>query len=263
VAPEANAQLGKNVDGHALTLRPPKLLRTEGEPDRATPSAREEAGKVHGPVLAAGSGASEYIAEMSQEASESAAAAAEDARLVHAVRRGESRAFDQLVRRHLAVAHRVAVRVLNDPHDAQDACQDAFIQALTHIETCERPEAFRSWLLTIVRNRAYNLVKSRRVRTTEPLENVQGAVQGGEDPSRSAYRGEVRERIDKALEDLTDIQRNVVVMFDGEGWTHREIGERLGISEGSSRVHLHVARAKLRERLGVLSPFGGGDERKG
>jgi RNA polymerase sigma-70 factor (ECF subfamily) len=195
------------------------------------------------------------------EAAQASLGGAEDARLVLAVRRGDSRAFDQLVRRHLAVAHRVAVRVLNDTHDAQDACQDAFIQALTHIESCERPEAFRSWLLTIVKNRAYNLVKSRRVRTTEPLETVEGAVQGGDDPSRSAYRAEVREKIDEALVGLTEIQRNVMVMFDGEGWTHREIGERLGISEGSSRVHLHVARARLREKLGVLNPFGGADER--
>jgi RNA polymerase sigma-70 factor (ECF subfamily) len=189
--------------------------------------------------------------------------AAEDARLVHAVRRGDGRAFDQLVRRHLAVAHRVAVRVLNDTHDAQDACQDAFIQALKHIESCEKPEAFRAWLLTIVRNRAHNLVKSRRVRTTEPLESVESFAPGGEDPSRSAYRSEVRQRIDEALGGLTEIQRSVIVMFDGEGWTHKEIGERLGISEGSSRVHLHVARGKLRERLGVLRPFGGGDERRG
>ena len=203
------------------------------------------------------------MTELGFEESRSASAAAEDARLVQAVRKGDSRAFDQLVRRHLAVAHRVALRVLNDTHDAQDACQDAFIQALTHIETCERPEAFRSWLLTIVRNRSYNLVKARRVRTTEPLETAEGAVQGGEDPSRSAYRGEVRERIDRALRELTDIQRNVIVMFDAEGWTHREIGERLGISEGSSRVHLHVARTKLRERLGVLNPFGGADEPRG
>jgi RNA polymerase sigma-70 factor (ECF subfamily) len=250
------------VDGHALIFRPLKLLRIGGEPDPAQSTVREEAGEVRAQDAAEGRGP-ESVSEVGLEASRLAAAAAEDARLVHAVRGGDSLAFDRLVRRHLAAAHRVAVRVLNDTHDAQDACQDAFIQALTHIDTCERPEAFRSWLLTIVRNRAYNLVKSRRVRATESLENVAVAARGGDDPSRSAYRGEVRERIEKALGELTEIQRNVVVMFDGEGWTHREIGERLGISEGSSRVHLHVARAKLRDRLGVLSPFGGGDERKG
>jgi RNA polymerase sigma-70 factor (ECF subfamily) len=186
----------------------------------------------------------------------------EDGRLVEAVRRGDSRAFDQLVRRHLAAANRVALRVLNDPHDAQDAGQDAFIQALTHIETCERPEAFRAWLLTIVRNRAFNMIKSSRVRAAEPLEYVEDKVQSKEDPFRHTYAGELRERIEGALAELTHIQRTVVVMFDGEGWTHREVGEHLGISEGSSRVHLHVARARLRERLGGLNPFGGGDEHR-
>jgi RNA polymerase sigma-70 factor (ECF subfamily) len=257
---EPKAQPGKTVDGHALIFRPLKLPRLGGEENRAPPLEHEEVAAV--PPRAVEEGAT-VPPELQLEASQPATAAAEDARLVNAVRRGDSRAFDQLVRRHLAVAHRVALRVLDDVHDAQDACQDAFIQALTHIETCERPEAFRSWLLTIVRNRAYNLVKARRVRTAEPLEAVEGSVPGGDDPSRSAYRGEVRDRIEGALVDLTEIQRNVIVMFDGEGWTHREIGERLGISEGSSRVHLHVARAKLRERLGVLNPFGGGDEPRG
>jgi RNA polymerase sigma-70 factor (ECF subfamily) len=245
-----------------LIFRP---LRLPGSEEGVAPAPPPEQAGGHAPGVeaSAAQGGPGEVEESGAEWSESAAAAAEDARLVRAVRKGDSRAFDQLVRRHLAAAHRVAVRVLNDTHDAEDACQDAFVQALTHIETCERPEAFRSWLLTIVRNRAYNLVKSRRVRTTEPLENFESAVQGGEDPSRAAYRGEVRERIDSALLELTEIQRSVIVMFDGEGWTHREIGERLGISEGSSRVHLHVARAKLRDRLGVLNPFGGRDERRG
>ena len=248
------------MDGHALIFRPLKVPRARGEGALRTPSPEARVtpltipGASEGPEDTTGIGA---------DVAQTDTAAAEDARLVHAVRRGDSRAFDQLVRRHLAVAHRVAARVLNDTHDAQDAVQDAFIQALTHIESCERPEAFRSWLLTIVRNRAHNLVKSRRVRTTEPLENVEGSAQGKDDPSKSTYRGEIRERIDEALSDLTEIQRSVIVMFDAEGWTHREVGERLGISEGSSRVHLHVARGKLRERLGVLNPFGERDERRG
>ena len=167
------------------------------------------------------------------------------------------------MRRHLAAAHRVALRILENTHDAEDACQDAFVQALVHLDTCERPESFGGWLLTIVRNRSYNLRKARKVRTTEPLEHAERWASSGDDPSRLAYDGEVRERIDEALEDLTALQRSVVVLFDGEGWSHKEIAERLGISEGSSRVHLHAARAKLRLRLAELNPFGGRDERNG
>jgi RNA polymerase sigma-70 factor (ECF subfamily) len=66
--------------------------------------------------------------------------------------------------------------------------------------------------------------------------------------------------VSRALANLTELQRGVVLLFDGEGWTHREVGEKLGISEGSSRVHLHTARAKLRGLLGDLNPFGGRDE---
>jgi RNA polymerase sigma-70 factor (ECF subfamily) len=188
--------------------------------------------------------------------------ASEDARLVQAALLGDADAFGLLVRRHLAAAHRVAMRVLENSHDAEDACQDAFVQALVHLESCEHPESFGGWLLTIVRNRSFNLLKARKVRTTEPLEWAEASARSNDDPSRSAYHGEVRGRIEEALGRLTTLQRRVVEMFDGEGWSHREIAEQLGISEGSSRVHLHAARAKLRLQLGDLNPFGGRDERK-
>jgi RNA polymerase sigma-70 factor (ECF subfamily) len=52
------------------------------------------------------------------------------------------------------------------------------------------------------------------------------------------------------MEGLTDLQRQVLVLHDMEGWKHAEIGQRLGISTGSSRVHLHVARRAMRKTLG-------------
>ena len=75
-----------------------------------------------------------------------------DGILVANVRRGDSRAFDQLVRRHLRAAHAVARSQLRNPDDADDVCQEAFIKALKRIDDCRDPEKFRAWLLTIVRN---------------------------------------------------------------------------------------------------------------
>jgi len=206
-------------------------------------------------------GAREDALEASGEAErEPSPGGFEDARLVRAARKGDQAAFETLVRRHLAVAHRVAFRVVGDTHDAEDVCQDALIQALRHLESCRRPEAFRAWLLTIVKNRALNLVKSRRVRSTDPLSEADALVDPYADASRAVQSSETRERVTGALATLTELQRSVVLLFDGEGWTHREIGGKLGISEGSSRVHLHTARSRLRDLLKDLDPFGGRDE---
>jgi RNA polymerase sigma-70 factor (ECF subfamily) len=79
-----------------------------------------------------------------------------DGVLVARVRRGDSRAFDQLVRRHLRTAHAVARSKLDNPADADDVVQDAFIKALQRIDGCRNPEGFRGWLLVIVRNTAHN-----------------------------------------------------------------------------------------------------------
>ena len=71
------------------------------------------------------------------------------------------------------------------------------------------------------------------------------------DPGLAAERAELRGRLGAALGRLPEQQREVVLLHDLEGWTHREIGERLDLPAGTVRSHLHHARRKLREILGV------------
>ena len=172
-----------------------------------------------------------------------------DGALVARVRRGESRAFDQLVRRHLRTAHSVARSKLDNPADADDVVQDAFIKALQRIDDCRNPEGFRSWLLVIVRNTAHNYRERERLRAAAPLEKATSAA-SGDDPLADAMNTELRGRLREAMNSLTELQRKVLVLYDLEGWKHGEIARELGISAGSSRVHLHVARRAMRRLLG-------------
>ncbi len=173
-----------------------------------------------------------------------------DAALVARAREGDSEAFGTLVRRYLRPAYAVALARLGDPADAEDVCQDAFLAALERLESSRRPEGFGGWLLTIVRNRAVDFRRRRAVRETEPLERAASAPAAQGDPEREAERSERRGELLEALRHLSELQREVVLLFDFEGWSHREIAGRLGISEGSARVHLHNGRRALRERLG-------------
>jgi RNA polymerase sigma-70 factor (ECF subfamily) len=172
----------------------------------------------------------------------------EDARLVRRAQGGDREAFERLVRRHLAAAHRVALRRTGDTHDAEDVCQDAFVRALGRIEDCGRPERFRGWLLAVVRNTALNAVDRRKRRRTEPLDGS-AAPSDGDDPAARHDRAALRDRLREAMARLPDRQREVLVLHDYEGWTHREIAERLGIAAGTSRYHLHAARAGMRTLL--------------
>lgn len=174
-----------------------------------------------------------------------------DAALVARARRGDSAAFEVLVRRHYRTAYSVALAILGNGMDAEDVCQDAFVKALEKLEECREPEKFLAWLLQIVRNRARNYRDYRRVRLAQPLETTN--VASPLNPDRDAERFELRGALEQALGELSEVQREVVLLHDLEGWKHREIGESLGLSEGAARQHLFKARRKLRELLGAAT----------
>lgn len=172
-----------------------------------------------------------------------------DAALVARARGGDGAAFETLVRRHLRAAYAVALAQLGEEADAQDAVQDAFVTALARLEECRKPDQFASWLFSIVRNRARDHRRYRQVRDALPLDAASEASDRRADPSRDAENLELREDLLEALDTLTELQREVVLLYDVEGWSHKEIGARLGISDGSARVHLFNARRALREKL--------------
>lgn len=177
-----------------------------------------------------------------------------DASLVGRARLGDADAFEQLVRRHLRVAHAVASRQVDNPADADDVVQDAFLRALERLDDCREPARFRAWLLSIVRNRAHNVREREAVRDATSLDLVPETADR-RDASRQVEEREFREELDEALAHLTELQRNVFVMYDMEGMDHGEVAANLGISRASSRFNLHVARRALRERLEARLPL--------
>ena len=171
-----------------------------------------------------------------------------DATFVERALRGDASAFEALVRRHYRSAYAVALAQLGNGMDTEDVCQDAFLKALERLEDCRKPDKFSSWLLQIVRNRAHTFRDYRRVRAAVPLE-LTGAA-GPDDSAKDAEQTDLRERLESALGQLREIQRQVVLLHDLEGLKHREIAERLDISEGMSRQHVFNARKTLRQILG-------------
>lgn len=170
-----------------------------------------------------------------------------DAALVARVRGGDARAADRLLERYFRAGRAVALAVTGSEADADDACQDGFVAAIERIDVCRDPARFGAWLLQIVRNRARNLVRHRRVRATEPLDSVEAA--GGRNPAVDLERSELRARLLAALGELPEAQREVVLLHDLEGWTHEEIAGRLELPAGTVRSHLHHARRRLRRIL--------------
>ena len=167
-----------------------------------------------------------------------------DAYLVRKAQAGDSQAFGVLVGRYMRAAYAVSLSVTGRHVDAEDAAQEAFMVALARLDDCRTPDRFAGWLMTIVRNRARNLVRREVLRVTDVVPET--AAARGRTPEKEAEHTELRERLETALRRLPEIQREIVLLHDLEGWRHREIAEHLGIPSGTVRSHLHFARKSLR-----------------
>ncbi|MEX0893880.1 MAG: sigma-70 family RNA polymerase sigma factor [Gemmatimonadota bacterium] len=175
-----------------------------------------------------------------------------DAVLVGRACAGDGDAFEGLVRRHMRAAYAVALGVMRNPTDAEDVVQDAFIKALEELESCREPDRFAAWLARIVRNRAHSFHRYRRVRRATTLDDA-GPLAGASDPAQDTARSRLRDRLSLAAAELSEKQRQVLLLHDLEGWKHREIGELMDMPAGTVRYTLHQARRAMRELLGADS----------
>jgi RNA polymerase sigma-70 factor (ECF subfamily) len=170
--------------------------------------------------------------------------AARERALVIAAQRGSTEAFAALVRVHQRRAYGVARAVVLTHEDAEDAVQDGFLHAFRALDRFRPGQPFGAWLYRIISNAALDIVRRRKVRDAEPISDA--VPLPFRDPAEA---NELRDRLAEALRALNDRQRSVLLLHDVEGFTHGEIGELLGIPEGTARSDLHHARAALRRLL--------------
>jgi RNA polymerase sigma-70 factor (ECF subfamily) len=168
-----------------------------------------------------------------------------DAALLAAARDGDDRAFGVLIARHARSALAVARGVVGDADLAEDVCQDALFRVWRRLGECREPERFGAWLARAVHRHALNSLRGRR--ETGPLTGIEPAA--GAAPDAQAEQTDQRERLAGALEALSAEQRQAVLLFDLEGWSHAEIAALLGTSEAMSRQHLMLGRRRLRALL--------------
>ena len=172
-----------------------------------------------------------------------------DAELVAGVRRADREAAGRLAERYLRPCRAVALSVVGEVAAAEDVAQDAFVYAMERIDDCRHPERFGGWLLRIVRNRSLNHLRDRKTDRHMPLDP--GRFPSMESsPQRNLARSRLRDRLLAALGQIRPDWREVVLLHDLEGWTHREIAERMELPAGTVRSHLHHARRELRKILG-------------
>ena len=177
-----------------------------------------------------------------------------DADLVILARSGDAESFGELVGRYQRPAYSVALAVTGRHQDAEDAVQESFLVALQRLDDCRNPARFAGWLLAIVRNRSRNLIRRESLRRADEI--PASASASGPSPERAADISALRGRLTEALNTLSEVQREIVLLHDVEGWKHAEIAEKLGMPSGTVRSHLHFARKALRVQLADWKDYG-------
>jgi RNA polymerase sigma-70 factor (ECF subfamily) len=181
--------------------------------------------------------------------------------LIRRIQKGERQLFYELVRPYERRVYAATFAILRNEADAEDAAQEAFLKALTHIEQFRAEAQFSTWLIQIAVNEARMRLRRERQRGMEPIvdrEDEEGNytprdfADWREIPSEALERSEVRSALAKALESLSRAYREVFVLRDVEHLSIAETAQALGISQAAVKTRLLRARLMLRDLLAGL-----------
>ncbi len=183
----------------------------------------------------------------------------DEARFIAALRRRDERAFNALLLRFQDRVFNLIRRLLQSPEEARDVTQEVFVSVFEKIESYRGDASISTWIYRIATNHAKNRIKylsRRKDKQTESFEAMLHPPSEGRlsasipRPDVAVARGRVAMLVDRALGELDEEQRIVVVLRDVEGQSYEEIAEITGLNLGTVKSRLHRARVRLKEMLG-------------
>lgn len=174
------------------------------------------------------------------------------------LRDGDRDAFAALVDEYSPKLHRLALRMMNDPHEAEDILQETFLKAYQNLDRFEGRSSIGTWLYRITTNEALMRLRKFRpdmVAIDEPVEMPDGHVVTRELkdwcclPESEFMTNEAQLKLDKAVVELSPALRSTFILRDMHGLSTRESAEILDISEAAVKTRLLRARLQLRDSL--------------
>ena len=178
--------------------------------------------------------------------------------LVRGARRGDLKAYDELVKRYQERIYATLYHMTSNHEDANDLAQESFIKAFQALKSFKGGSSFYTWLYRIAVNKTINFLKQRKNRTHMSLDNLDFNAEHDPDlmaliseqtPRRAAGLTELQEKLNEALMKLSESHRLVVVMHDVQGLSHEEIAEAVDCNVGTVRSRLFYARQQLQGYL--------------
>jgi RNA polymerase sigma factor (sigma-70 family) len=186
------------------------------------------------------------------------AAEPRDAELVQRAQQGDAAAYAELMTRHQGKIYGLVYNMTGNKQDTEDLVQEVFIKGYKVIHRFQGKSSFYTWIYRIAVNRTINFLKRRKRRAALSLNDVDQHVETDPDyqdlcarssPLRDAGLSELQEKLNVALQRLSEKHRTVVVLHDIQGIPHEEIGKMIGCSSGTVRSRLFYARQQLQADL--------------
>jgi RNA polymerase sigma-70 factor (ECF subfamily) len=179
-----------------------------------------------------------------------------DEEVVVRVRAGDTQLFEVLMRRYNQRLYRAVRAILQNDADAEDAVQQAYLNAYGHLDQFEGRARFSTWLTRIA---VYEALSRRRRARDKPLgssddEQSGRAVSAAPDPERETYAGELNTLLESALDTLPHGYRSVFMLREIDGLNTAETARQLRVSEGTVKTRLHRARDLLQRKLHDVTP---------
>ncbi|MBX3014319.1 MAG: sigma-70 family RNA polymerase sigma factor [Caldilineaceae bacterium] len=179
----------------------------------------------------------------------------EEQAIITQAAQGDTQAFNLLVLKYQEMAYSVAYRMLRDEDGAADVVQDSFIKAYRALGGFQGGN-FRSWLMRIVANTCYDVLRSRQRRATDSLDDLAvdhdhnpNLVDHAESPESYAERMELNQWLEAGIQALPPDQRLVLVLCDIHGYAYEEIAEIAELPMGTVKSRISRARMRLRDYL--------------
>ena len=178
-----------------------------------------------------------------------------DEEIVHQVSSGDVQMFEVLMRRYNQRLYRAARAILQDDAEAEDAVQQAYLNAYRHLHQFEGRAQFSTWLTRIAVYEA--LARRRRVRgnpTSSEHGLAETSASPSPDPERQAYGKELSVLLESAVAGLPDGHRSVFMLREVDGLSTAETARHLRISEATVKTRLHRAKGLLQRKLHAVTP---------
>ena len=184
----------------------------------------------------------------------------QDEELIRRIRAGDSTQFEWIVKRYASKIYGLAMRLMRNPSDAEDAVQEAFLLVYTKLDSFRGESAFGTWLYKVALNSIYMKLRHRKHAAEDNIDDYlpkfdeRGMMQGtvrrfGDDPEAEAIRQQSTTALKDAIAKLPDEYRVVLVARDIDELSSEEAAEALGLTVAAVKSLLHRARLFLRQHL--------------